>query len=111
MLNFQPQLDSVRQQVTRRWFFQDCGVGLASAALASLLANDRADAATAATNPLAARGSSSRKRGRGLVSPAFECITPLTSKAATNSSEPAAMKMPTKLRPRLSAGLVGLIKR
>src|SRR5689334_4967126 len=55
MLNFQPQLDSFRQQVTRRWFFRDCGVGLASAALASLLANDRADAATAATNPLAAR--------------------------------------------------------
>ncbi len=53
MLNFQLHLDSVRQAITRRWFFKDCGVGLASAALASLLANDRADAAT--TNPLAAR--------------------------------------------------------
>ncbi len=42
----------IRQQITRRWFFQDCGVGLATAALASLLANDRAIAAT--TNPLAA---------------------------------------------------------
>ena len=55
MLNLQPQLDSVRQQVTRRWFFRDCGVGLATAALASLLGNDRASAATAATNPLAAQ--------------------------------------------------------
>ena len=53
MLNFQPPLDSVRLQVTRRWFFRDCGVGLASAALASLMANDRADAATIG-NPLAA---------------------------------------------------------
>ena len=49
------QLKMFRQQVTRRWFFQDCGVGLASAALASLLANDSVDAATTATNPLAAR--------------------------------------------------------
>ncbi len=43
-----------RQQVTRRWFFQDCGVGLATAALASLMANDRAEATTIG-NPLAGR--------------------------------------------------------
>ena len=55
MLNFQTQLDPIRQGITRRWFFNDCGVGLASAALASLLANDQAGAATSATNPLAAR--------------------------------------------------------
>jgi hypothetical protein len=55
MLNAQPQVDIVRQQVTRRWFFQDCGVGLATASLASLLANDRAVAATSSANPLAAR--------------------------------------------------------
>src|SRR5690349_6433986 len=54
MINFDPQLDSVRQQITRRWFFKDCGIGLATAALASLLANNRADAASS-TNPLAAR--------------------------------------------------------
>ncbi len=53
MLNLQLHLDSVRQAITRRWFFRDCGVGLASAALASLLTNDRAEAV--ATNPLAAR--------------------------------------------------------
>ncbi|MFM9960693.1 MAG: DUF1501 domain-containing protein [Planctomycetaceae bacterium] len=40
------------QQVARRWFFRDCGVGLATAALASLLANDQV---TAATNSLAAQ--------------------------------------------------------
>ncbi|MBC7821493.1 MAG: DUF1501 domain-containing protein [Planctomycetaceae bacterium] len=55
MLNFHPQLDSVRQQVTRRWFFRDCGVGLATTALASLLSNERGVAATSAANPLAAR--------------------------------------------------------
>ena len=40
------------QQIARRWFFRDCGVGLATAALASLLANDQA---AAASNPLIAR--------------------------------------------------------
>ena len=43
------------KQITRRWFFKDCGVGLATASLAALLANDRASAATSAANPLAAR--------------------------------------------------------
>ena len=55
MLNFQPQFDFDRQQVTRRWFFRDCGVGLATAALASLLGNDRASGVTTAANPLAAQ--------------------------------------------------------
>jgi uncharacterized protein DUF1501 len=50
MLNFQPQIDAFRQQIVRRWFFRDCGVGLASAALASLLANERAESASAATS-------------------------------------------------------------
>ena len=47
--------DTLRQQTTRRWFFRDCGVGLATASLASLLANDQAGAATLATSPLAAQ--------------------------------------------------------
>ena len=55
MLNFQTQLNFDQQQVTRRWFFRDCGVGLATAALASLLGNDRASGATTAANPLAAQ--------------------------------------------------------
>ena len=45
----------VRQQITRRWFFHDCGVGLATASLASLLAKDSASAATSVANPLDAR--------------------------------------------------------
>src|SRR5207302_1688461 len=38
--------------VTRRWFFQECGVGLGAIALSQLLGRS-ARAATAATNPLA----------------------------------------------------------
>ena len=39
--------NAFRQQITRRWFFRDCGVGLGAAALASLLGNDARGAATA----------------------------------------------------------------
>ncbi|HEV3146183.1 MAG TPA: DUF1501 domain-containing protein, partial [Gemmataceae bacterium] len=42
------------RQVTRRWFLQECGVGLGAIALSQLLGNS-ARAATAATNPLAPR--------------------------------------------------------
>src|SRR5881409_2114076 len=42
--------------ITRRWFFRQCGVGLGSIALASLLGRDKASGATTAkpgaTNPL-----------------------------------------------------------
>lgn len=43
--------------ITRRWFFRQCGVGLGSVALASLLGTEKAGAATAVTpaNPLAPR--------------------------------------------------------
>jgi uncharacterized protein (DUF1501 family) len=41
--------------ITRRWFFKQCGVGLGSIALGSLLRADKALAATAAPNPLAPR--------------------------------------------------------
>ncbi len=53
MLDPQDPFDVLRRHITRRWFFRDCGVGLATGALASLLADDRAGAATSA-NPLAA---------------------------------------------------------
>src|SRR5580765_1390823 len=41
--------------ITRRWFFRQCGVGLGSIALASLLQDDKALSATSPTgsNPLA----------------------------------------------------------
>src|ERR1051326_4391453 len=45
------------QFITRRWFFRQCGVGLGSIALASLLGTDKAlgksSAAVATNNPLA----------------------------------------------------------
>ncbi|MCE9611287.1 MAG: DUF1501 domain-containing protein [Chthoniobacter sp.] len=46
--------NAFRQQITRRWFFRDCGVGLGAAALASLLGNEAGASVTAAT-PLAPR--------------------------------------------------------
>ena len=46
--------DKIRQQATRRWFFQQCGVGLGVMALGSLLEN-RARAAPGATDPLVPR--------------------------------------------------------
>ncbi len=56
-MNLPHELDLERKRfLSRRWFFRDCGVGLGSIALASLL-NDRALAAAGApakvTNPLA----------------------------------------------------------
>jgi hypothetical protein len=44
--------DEARKLVTRRWFFKECGVGLGTIALASLLRGTSASAATA-VNPLA----------------------------------------------------------
>ncbi len=39
--------------LARRWFLQECGIGLGAMALAELLGPQRASAATAGTNPLA----------------------------------------------------------
>jgi len=43
----------LQRHINRRWFLKECGVGLGSMALGSLLARDRAIAATGALNPLA----------------------------------------------------------
>ena len=55
-MNLALELNHERQRfLTRRWFFQQCGLGLGSVALASLL-GDRAGAATAAApNPMTPR--------------------------------------------------------
>lgn len=45
-------LRDYRQHVARRWFFKQCGVGLGSIALASLLENELAPGARAATAPM-----------------------------------------------------------
>jgi hypothetical protein len=47
--------DEARKLVTRRWFFKECGVGLGTIALASLLRGNSASAAQSAINPLAPR--------------------------------------------------------
>src|SRR5215470_12473422 len=57
-MNLQNELRSeYARLITRRWFFRQCGVGLGSIALASLLDSDNAVAATKAqvSNPLAPR--------------------------------------------------------
>lgn len=46
--------DEIRKQVTRRWFFKECGVGLGAIALRSLLGGS-AMASVAGVNPLAPR--------------------------------------------------------
>ena len=43
------------RDITRRWFFRDCGVGLGSAALYSLLQDNESRAASVSTSSLAAR--------------------------------------------------------
>ena len=45
------------RDITRRWFFKDCGAGLGSAALYSLIQGEQARAATVSTNALASRAS------------------------------------------------------
>src|SRR5215469_6534000 len=55
-MNFQQELRAeYAKLITRRWFFRQCGVGLGSVALASLLGAEKAVAASAPrpTNPLA----------------------------------------------------------
>ncbi len=55
-MNFQNELRAeYARLITRRWFLRECGVGLGSLALATLLGVDKAQAGTAPrqTNPLA----------------------------------------------------------
>jgi len=44
-----------RKWITRRWFFQQCGVGLGAIALGQLFKQDASAASPASTNPLAPR--------------------------------------------------------
>src|SRR5687767_6252616 len=55
-MNFEQELRAeAARLITRRWFFKQCGVGLGSIALGSLLRPHHALAATAAPNPLASK--------------------------------------------------------
>src|SRR5687767_169389 len=51
MTKHEALFNEYRQGITRRWFFRDCGVGLASMALGQLLA-DNLNAAPSTTDPL-----------------------------------------------------------
>ena len=53
MKNDPSQCDPVRQSVNRRWFLEQCGVGLGAVALRSLLGESMAHAAPALIDPLA----------------------------------------------------------
>ena len=55
-MNLALELNHERQRfLTRRWFFQQCGLGLGSVALASLLGDRAGAAAAAASNPMTPR--------------------------------------------------------
>jgi uncharacterized protein (DUF1501 family) len=55
MSNQEQYFNSYRQQITRRWFFKECGVGLGAIALGSLMGEGKLSAASTitGTNPLA----------------------------------------------------------
>src|SRR5215471_7690968 len=55
--------------ITRRWFFRQCGVGLGSIALSSLLAPENASGATASavTNPLAPKQPHFKPRAKRVI--------------------------------------------
>jgi hypothetical protein len=58
----------LRQQITRRWFFRECGIGLGSIALASLL-GERAAASSSGllANPLAPKGGHFAARAKRVI--------------------------------------------
>jgi len=56
----------LRKQITRRWFFRECGVGLGAMALASLL-GERAAAASSSVNPLAPKAGHFPARAKRVI--------------------------------------------
>ena len=66
-MNITQQLDLERRRfLTRRWFFHECGLGLGSVALASLL-SDRSVAAPVAGDPLAPRRPPSQPKAKAVI--------------------------------------------
>jgi len=55
------------RQVTRRWFFEGCGVGLAGLAARSLLAADTPSAGASPVNPLAPRGTQHPAKAKRVI--------------------------------------------
>ena len=58
-----------RQQLTRRWFFRECGVGLGAIALGSLLGESSVSAASriAGVNPLAPKQPHFKARAKRVI--------------------------------------------
>ena len=60
--------DALRAQMTRRWFFQDCGVGLGAIALGSLLGDpSRAVAGDAPISPLAPKTPHHKAKAKSVI--------------------------------------------
>jgi hypothetical protein len=70
-MNFRQELRSETAKfITRRWFLQQCGVGLGSIAVASLLGVDKAVGATTkpvASNPLSPRAPHFKAKARRVI--------------------------------------------
>src|SRR5205809_485642 len=68
-MNYQEQIrQEAAKFVTRRWFFRQCGVGLGSVALASLLGADRLDAGTRTPrSPLAPKQPPSEPKAKRVI--------------------------------------------
>ena len=70
-MNYSQELkEEARKLITRRWFFRDCGVGLGSIVLGSLLGADQAFAAekgAAGTNPLSPKAPHFRPKAKRVI--------------------------------------------
>src|SRR5437899_12876336 len=69
-MNLEQELRVERARlITRRWFFRECGVGLGSVALASLLGADKAFGASVprVTNPLAPKPPPFKPKARRVI--------------------------------------------
>ena len=67
-MDLRPQIAAeTRKLLTRRWFFKECGVGLAGIALGSLLAKGGSARAALPTNPLAPRDPHHAPRAKRVI--------------------------------------------
>ncbi len=57
----------IQRQASRRWFLQQCGVGLGAIALRDLMASENAIAADSSRDPLAARPSHFPARAKNVI--------------------------------------------
>jgi hypothetical protein len=60
-------LENVRRQITRRWFFEQCGVGLGAMAVGAMLNDESAAAALGPADPLAPKTPHATARAKRVV--------------------------------------------